>query len=352
MPSRRRTSHLGGRTLFATALLFVPFTVIGLWASYAVAATQPQQGWWWTANPGIGTLTPPPPPNVPADGLYVQGGASSTSGASDSSPFAFSALVMQIPTGRVANTLVLQAASAPAGPSATLELCPLSVLSLVKPEQGGPIADAPAYSCAHWVTATPDATGSSYRFEVKDFVRSGVLAVAVLPTSPISQVVLNHPGSSALELVQAGPTSGPTGTGVTPGSVPTGVTGTTVATSSPLPGSGVSVGGSSYVVSGQPSSGGAQSKAPAFASQPASAPGVAPAGSSVTPLGRSTNPTKIPYWVAFLLPLALLAGAGYLGWAFTVTPDREGVESPVITETPEWRPARQSRAAPAMSSGR
>ena len=43
-------------------------------------------GWWTATNPGsvLGSPTPPPPPDVPADGLLIEGGA-------DGTPTAFAA---------------------------------------------------------------------------------------------------------------------------------------------------------------------------------------------------------------------------------------------------------------------
>lgn len=162
---------------------------LGLGAPAALADAPVDRGWWTLTNPG----PPAPaqaPPDVPADGLLVQGGPTA--------PVALAGLIFEPAAGATAQRLVLNVVSSSATtPGAVLELCPLSVPAL-NAEQGGPIADAPAYDCARKVTAAPGADGSSYTFDLRSLASTGPLAVAVLPTAPTDRVVLSKPGADSL----------------------------------------------------------------------------------------------------------------------------------------------------------
>jgi hypothetical protein len=183
------------------------FTVaLGVWAVVAWVGATPagataapvQQGWWTALNPGplpeLGQPVPAPtPPDVPAQGLLVQGG---TSG----SPVAYAGLVYDLPIGATASTLTLTIApNSVTTPDATLELCPL-VNPVLNPEQGGPSSDAPAYSCTNSVSAVPNSQGSAYQFNVSGLVTEGTLAVAILPVSATDRVVFSQPGDASLDV--------------------------------------------------------------------------------------------------------------------------------------------------------
>jgi hypothetical protein len=158
----------------------------------AVRADAPvDSGWWTQANPGAPAPVPAvAPPDVPADGLLVQGGATD--------PVAFAGLIYEPEVGATAKQLVLKVVS-PSGttPNAVLKLCPLTTASL-NAEQGGPIADAPAYDCTRSVTASPDADGGGYTFTLRAIASSGPFGVALLPTSPTDRVVLAKAGADSL----------------------------------------------------------------------------------------------------------------------------------------------------------
>lgn len=171
---------------------------LGLGNLAAFADAPVDQGWWTVSNPGAPAPVPAqPPPDVPADGLLVQGGPTD--------PVALAGLIFEPEASAVAQQLVLKVAS----PSATtagavLMLCPLDAPAL-KAEQGGPIADAPAYDCTQNVTAARSADGSSYTFALHALDTVGPLAVAVLSSAPTDRVVLAKPGDEAL--VTTAPTS-------------------------------------------------------------------------------------------------------------------------------------------------
>lgn len=146
----------------------------------------------------MGSPTPPAPPDVPANGLLIEGSPTSTSGASDASPTAFGALVYQLPSGATAGNLTVQVASNSATtPTANLQLCPLNSPA-IPAEQGGPMNDAPAFNCTTNVTAGPSSNANSYTFNVSPLVSEGALAVAILPTSPLDRVVLAQPDTNSL----------------------------------------------------------------------------------------------------------------------------------------------------------
>jgi hypothetical protein len=193
--------------LLAAALLAAAAS-LSLAASAAHADGPAATGWWTATNPGsvLGSPAPPPPPDVPADGLLIEGGA-------DGTPTAFAAAVYELPDGSAPVTLTLAVApSSATTPAATLELCPLTSAVIVR-EHGGPMADAPTYRCARKVTASPSPDGTQYAFNVASWGADGSVAVAVLPTAQTDRVVLKAPDTTSLRTAPAS-TSG----SVSPGS--------------------------------------------------------------------------------------------------------------------------------------
>ncbi len=175
-------------------------------AAPAAADAPEQQGWWTVLNPGVGGLSAPVPvpPDVPSDGLLVQGGPSA------SSPAAFAALLYSLGQGASASTLTLQVTGNSATtPNSTLEICPLSSDSF-NAQEGGPMSAAPSYDCTNKVTASASSNGTSYQFDASSLVSNGTLAVAVLPTSPSDRVVFNAPDSNSLAVQAAAISSGDT----------------------------------------------------------------------------------------------------------------------------------------------
>jgi hypothetical protein len=221
----------------AQAVLVVTLAgVFGSGGAPAQADAPIVQGWWTTANQNDALPVTPPglpvsvPPDVPADGLLVQGGA-----AADS-PTAYAALVYDLDAGSAAQRLVLNVAPTSATtPQAGLKLCALKDSSF-SPEQGGPIAKAPAYDCAKSATAQPSADGTSYTFDAGKVADGTTLAVAILPTTATDRVVLSKPDSTSLATTAAaGGSSAPpafsgpapaAGTGGGSGTAGTGTAGT------------------------------------------------------------------------------------------------------------------------------
>jgi hypothetical protein len=189
-------THAGLVSVAATAM------VAGTMAS-ALADEPLQQGWWTVTNPGgLPGLPVQPPSDVPADGLLVQGGPTG--------PTAFAAVTYSFDPGAAVGQLTLTVARPSATtPASALQVCPLTESSFLG-VQGGPMSEAPAYSCTNKATAQPDDSGDNYKFTVANLAVQGSLALAILPVDPTTRVVLSKPGTSSLE-VTAPAASVPTG---------------------------------------------------------------------------------------------------------------------------------------------
>ena len=212
------------RALLMLATVLVMGGLVDLAAGTAGADALQQQGWWTAANPGLPAGSGVVAPDVPEKGLLVQGGASS--------PSAFSALVFQVPDGATVGQMTLNVtANTVSTNSATLRICPL-VETTIKPEQGGPMADAPKYDCARQTTAK--ATGSSYKFNIASLVDAGTLAVAVLPSGTTDRVVFDQPDANTLAIQpRAGASSG-TSTSAENGTTSPGLSSGVIAPRSPI----------------------------------------------------------------------------------------------------------------------
>lgn len=300
---------------------------IPLGPAHAQAADE--QGWWSETNlsvPGMDAslpAQPPAPPDVPAQGLLVEGGPSA------SSPVAYAAVMYALAGGASATTLTLNVAPQSATtPNTTLEICPLTDPTF-QAEQGGPMSDAPAYTCAKNATAQPSTSGTVYKFSVTHLVQGGTLAVAILPTSPADRVVLSQPDSSSLA-VQGGDSSSE-GTGPLGGttSTPSATTPSGSASlSGPVAGAAATPAGSQAAQTTGPEvatpAGGSTDVPPASASgaspalaRPGSQPAapVGPQAPSELPaatLGFASSPAN-PLVIALAITLALVGGAAWTG---------------------------------------
>jgi hypothetical protein len=231
--------------------------------------------------------------------LLVEGGA-------DSTPTAFAALVYELPAGASAGKLTLTVAGNSATtPASTLQLCPLSNTVIIV-EHGGPMADAPTYTCSAKVTSTPSPDGSQYQADVARLVVDGVLAVAVLPTSQTDRVVLAAPDANSLTTTAAAQPSGPsTSSETAPPAADPGATTPQIGTLGPPAVSAVTP--TDTVASSAPT--------PAQLAPQVAAPAVTTAppfqASSFTPSLHRTKPLAILLVIAGLLVAgALWEGAG------------------------------------------
>lgn len=189
----------------AVLCLAVAATSVVTAAAPATAQGPAQQGWWTAANPGSaqGLPSPPAPPDVPANGLLIEGGPSSSKGTNDAGPTAYAAVVYELPSSSTVGKLTLAVAQGSATtPTAILQLCPLTTAAFF-PSQGGPIAEGPQFYCSKQVSSAVSADGTIYAFDVAALVVDDVLAVAVLPTSATDRVVLNAPNAGSLAVQQS-----------------------------------------------------------------------------------------------------------------------------------------------------
>lgn len=170
--------------------------LLAAWCSVAATggaqADAPVRQGWWSFTGSMLTA-----PDVPADGLVVQGAADN--------PDAVAALVYPVPEDVLAATLTLQVApQSGTVPGSIIKACPLTNLTFV-PAQGGALADAPAWSCEDSVAGTSDTDSASYVFSVGPLIRSGHLGVALVGSSVGDRVVFAHPGGSSLTTVASEP---------------------------------------------------------------------------------------------------------------------------------------------------
>jgi hypothetical protein len=290
-----------------------------VFGSAARADSPSSQGWWTSANPGnVGGVgapaAPPAPPDVPSNGLLVEGGPTSASGAGDTGATAYAALVYDVPDGATVSNLTLAVAPNSAStPSTSLELCPLTTQDF-QPEEGGPMSDAPSYNCTNNVTAAQ--SSNSYQFNVSSLVASGTLAVAILPTSPPDRVVLSQPDTKSLQVQEPSDTTSgsPSDTGSSSGvfgSTAGTDTGSAIGAPSGTP---TDTGGSSSSLSGVAATPVSSAAViPALAVPSAAPPGSTPASSQPqanTELSAAAAPSAGPKpWVGLLFLLLLLVVA-------------------------------------------
>lgn len=286
-----------------------------------------QQGWWTAANPGGVPSAPVPapaspasvPPDVPADGLLVQGGpdGSAVAGAPNG-PIAFAAVVYDVADGASVGQLTLkEAPNSATTPSAKLILCPL-VNPTLRAEQGGPMSDAPDYNCGTKVAADI-ASDNTWKFDVASLAKDGSLAVAILPGDATTRVVLSKPDTSSLAVLQGMSSGTSTDVGAT----------TTHQGTASSGGSSTAAGGGDNMPS-MP----AQDAQPALPQQddnqaPVVAPTAAQAGTgssslNAAPMAASGNPDAASPRSVGLLLAGALVGAGL--WAFAGRDPRDGLD--------------------------
>ena len=264
------------RVAVRTALWVVlPALLLPVLATPAAAEGAMRQGWWSQAGGGNAATAPP---DVPPDGLFVQGGSQG--------PVALAALLYEIPDGQAPTTLTL--ALAPAASPSTAPGTPPAVAPAPAPppalqactiksgefnsEQNGPWQDAPAADCAHGAAGTFDSSARTISFAVGPLASSGSttgrLAVAIVPTTPTDRVAFTHPGPDSLRLGAADTSAGSGGGGE--------------AASSP-PDTGAYAGGGQYA------------SAPTAASAPLSSPsGYQPGAASTGPAAAAPAAAPAP----------------------------------------------------------
>jgi hypothetical protein len=146
----------------------------------AAGAETPGKQGWWTATGALGLPAGVAGPDVPDNGLLVEGGPSG--------PRSYAAVSASLP---VDSALLLDvAANSITTADVPLQLCPLTSPSFT-PEQGGSLDDAPEYDCDRGTELSPSA--GRYRLDVATFAPDGAVAFAVLPVNATDRVVLAEP---------------------------------------------------------------------------------------------------------------------------------------------------------------
>jgi len=198
LPARARTVWRGE----ALALGAVGVAVLSSAWTGASADPPAKYGWWAATNAGA-PVSPPPPPDVPDKGMYVENGFAG--------PTAISALSFSVPTGATVGNLSLVATGNPVMTSAPTACVTTAEGSSFQSAQNGAWSDAPAYDCgAGKADGSIGADGKTVTFAVAPLVRNGTLDVVILATGQADRIPFEPPGDSALA-VSAPATGGSVG---------------------------------------------------------------------------------------------------------------------------------------------
>jgi hypothetical protein len=137
-----------------------------------------QSGYWWQGQPAGAPL--PPPPNVPANGMWISG--------TEASPVAIAALRFQLNPDEATPVLTAKvntefppaqvSAAANAG-QVVVMACPAT--GAWQPAQAGAWSSKPQYDCAGAVNGTPSADGTTVSFDLGGVVVGGKIDVVLVP---------------------------------------------------------------------------------------------------------------------------------------------------------------------------
>lgn len=155
------------------------------------AAGPARQGWWWGSSAVSIGGTPPAPPDVPPDGLYVAGGLRG--------PQAYAAIEYNLAGGAHPSTLTLVLAPSSFNtPNANVLACVLRDSDApFKPAQGGASSDAPGYDCQRSVKGVLT-SGNAYAFDITGLIEDGRLAIAVVPGGETDRLVFSSADQKSL----------------------------------------------------------------------------------------------------------------------------------------------------------
>ncbi len=147
---------------------------------------------WWSQTTPTSAVTPPAPPDVPANGLFVENGPNG--------PVALSALTFAVPINAQIGELALTIAGSPA-----LTRPPVACLatSAFSPVQNGAWTSRPTYDCAHEVPGNVDSNRTAVVFPVSGLAKNGELSIVVLAGGPVDRIAMNAPTANALTVTVA-----------------------------------------------------------------------------------------------------------------------------------------------------
>lgn len=194
-------------------------------AATSAASAPTAQGWWTTANQGV---RPPSPPDVPSDGLLVQGvaarsaapgvPASGGTAAAGTSTQAMAAVTFTVEPGAVVERLVLKVVG---NLPSSMSVIGCLVTGPYEPAQNGEFAKRPSYDCA--VTATPRLDPAAHTLvfgpDLATFVKGNQLALALIP-GELDRLVFEKPARDALSVRIHHGTGAPGESAFTPGAAP------------------------------------------------------------------------------------------------------------------------------------
>jgi len=171
-------------------------------AATVVSAHSPAQavqglesGYWWQGQPDGAPL--PPPPNVPANGLWISG--------SEASPVAIAAIRFQLGTTEATPVLTAKVNTGlpPAQLAAAINAGQIVVMACPatpgwKPAQAGAWSARVQYNCAGAVHGTANADGTAIAFDLGGVVSDGKVDVALVPGTGAAVLPQNPiPGAPA-----------------------------------------------------------------------------------------------------------------------------------------------------------
>jgi len=169
----------------ALSVMVVSATVIAILAAGASADAPVAYGWWSQTSLGAGG---PTPPDVPADGLFVQN--------FPSGPAAVSALEFRLPSQTPnATSITLQITGTPIITQPPVICVATSRFDAV---QSGAWADRPSWDCGQTVVGVVDATQTRVEFAVDPLVEGSTLSLVVLAGGPVDRIPLKRPDFETL----------------------------------------------------------------------------------------------------------------------------------------------------------
>jgi hypothetical protein len=182
---------------------------VGLTADPVHAQAPDQTGWWFEAQTKTLPLPVPSPPNVPADGMFVQQGPNG--------PTAFGAIRARVPSAASVSLTLAAAQGSTTSLGAPLQACATTAPWQPPAAAPGYWEDAPKYAAP----CTLGAISSDGKFVAfffgAEFLKAGVLDVAIAPkdgSTPFA-IAFDKPAadSIAAKVAPAGtPTTTPTST--------------------------------------------------------------------------------------------------------------------------------------------
>jgi hypothetical protein len=158
----------------------------------AGASGPSKYGWWYEANAGL-PVGPPPPPQVPSDGLYVENGFGG--------PTAISALTFTVPPGAQLGPMTLKISGTPTLTQAPLAFSMSPASTDYKAAEGGSWTARPAYDCQKaQAIGSVDSGRTTVTLNVDPFLANGTVSVVILAGGPADQVAFQKPDDSTLRI--------------------------------------------------------------------------------------------------------------------------------------------------------